>query len=177
MPITISDTSINNLTVPTSGSAGTLLATGSNYPLNIDSSATANSIQIDSSGRLIDTTMPYIGGTIGDGGGSGDKAIGTPLFNRGFTVTSDAIVVPLTGQYFVSWSQLVSTNGNSQYYSVKRNGVGLKFAYSLGNQYNDLGLALILECSANDYIAFNFSTTSTYSWQGAHSNWSIFFLG
>lgn len=176
MPITISDTSINNLTVPTSGSAGTLLATGSNYPLNIDSSATANSIQIDSSGRLVDTTVPYAGGTISDSGNSGDKGI-TVGFNRGFTISSPNITVPLDGQYFVSWSQLVSTNANAIYYSVKRNGTGLKFAYSLGNQYNDLGLALIVECSANDYISFNFNTTTNYSWSGGHSNWSIFFLG
>ena len=172
MSVTITGSAINNLTVPSA--SGSLVGSGANYPLNIDANAAANSIQIDSSGRLINTTVPYAGGTISSGTGSGDRGITTD-FNRGFSISSPNITVPRDGIYFVSYKQLVSTSG-SQYFGVYKNGSLVKYAYSLGSQYNDLGLALIIECSVNDYIYFNHQNGMTNTWSGGHSNWSIWLI-
>ena len=166
---------INNLTVPTQ--TGTLVGTGTNYALNIDPGAAANSIFVNSSGLLINSdSLVYAGGTINNGTGSGDRGI-TVDFNNGFVIASPNITVPTTGKYFVSYKQLVSSSGTAPYFSIRKNGSTVKYAYSLGNQYNDLGLALIVECEESDYINFHYSTSLTNTWQGAHSNWSIWFLG
>jgi len=173
MSVTITGSAINNLTVPSA--SGTLVGSGANYPLNIDANADANSIQIDSSGRLINTTVPYAGGTVSSGTGSGARGI-TVGFNRGFSISSPNITVPRDGIYFVSYKQLVSTSGSHNYFGVYKNGALVKYAYSLGSQYNDLGLALIIECSVNDYIYFNYQNSSTNTWAGGHSNWSIWLI-
>ena len=171
----ITTNEINNLTVPTQ--TGTLVGTGTNYALNIDPGAAANSVFVNSSGLLINSdSLVYAGGTIDDGTGSGTRGI-TVGFNNGFVISSPNITVPTTGAYFVSYKQLVSTNSNQNYFSIQKNGATVKFAYSLGNQYNDLGLALIVECEESDYISFHYANSSTNTWQGGHSNWSIWFLG
>ena len=166
---------INELTVP--GAEGTVVGSGANYPLNINASATADSIQIDASGRLISSTFPCAGGTVSSGTGSGNKGI-TVGFNRGFTISTPDITIPLTGKYLVMWKQLVATDSVQLYYSLRVNDGLIKYAYNIGGGvYNDLGLTLIIDVSANDILNFHFDRTVNNSWSGGHSTWSVLFLG
>jgi len=146
-------------------------------PIEVSSSAGDGSIKIDSSGRLVSSTFPCAGGTINAGTGSGNRGI-TVGFNRGFTISTPDITIPLTGKYLVAWKQLVVTDSVQLYYSLYVNDGLIKYAYNIGgNVYNDLGLTLIIDVSANDIINFHYNRTVTNSWDGGHSNWSILYLG
>ena len=169
-------TNLKNLTVPTA--SGTVVGTGANYPLNIDSSATADSVQIDSSGRLIenskitflawkDTSAQSISGT------TWTKVtldtVASPGWNVGshFDTSTSRFTAPISGMYFISYNVQFGSASNGYLYSGIRINQAVWF-YGDGRNVNShngdnaLGHGTCVRLAANDYVElFAYHQTGT----------------
>ena len=170
---------INELTVPTA--TGTVVGSGANYPINIDSSAAANSINIDSSGRSFRGNIPYIqllhdssttyaaGGTITQFRTySGNGITHTPL---------GVLNVPVAGLYQVGIAMI--NQGNSGIY-LRINNVR-QFRLGYGNQATGETWSMnsgnaIIPLAANDNVRLMSEANVNYYGDSGTATVSSFYL-
>ena len=170
---------INELTVPTA--TGTVVGSGANYPINIDSSAAANSINIDSSGRSFRGNIPYIqllhdssttyaaGGTITQFRTySGNGITHTPL---------GVLNVPVAGLYQVGIAMI--NQGNSGIY-LRINNVR-QFRLGYGNQATGETWSMnsgnaIIPLAANDNVRLESEGNVNYYGDSGTNTVSSFYL-
>ena len=160
MTITIAGTGtgkINELTVPTA--AGSVLGSGTNYPLNIDASATAESLKIDSSGRIFapNRVMFYARKASGSGDVTGvfTAQFDTKIFDigNGFNTSTGLYTAPVAGVYYFCLSYFCD-NGASGRIDYEKNGVivqrcGREAALS---GFDCRSSSLIIDLAVNDTI-------------------------
>ena len=177
MSLTLSGSStgkINNLTVPTA--SGTVVGSSSNYPLNIDASASNESLKIDSNGRLEIPNQPYAYGDVAVGSSASVRDL-TVTASEGFTfdASTDRLTALIAGTYMIHIHQLVDTNANGWYLHARVNGGLIKYGYVTGSQATkDCEISLVYNLAVNDYIDFYVSATATNTWSGPHSNFFVF---
>ena len=174
MAVTISSTSINNLTVPSA--SGTLVGSGSNYPLNIDANATNESLKIDSSGRVEVPNQPYIYGDVSSNNSAAVRNL-TVTASEGFTfdASTDRITALIAGTYMIHIHQLVDTNANGWYLHARVNGGLIKYGYVSGSQVTkDCEISCVYNLAVNDYIDFYVQSSASNTWSGAHANFFAF---
>lgn len=170
----ITTSEINNLTIPTQ--TGTLVGSGTNYPVNINASAANESFKIDASGRVDINNQLYIYGDVSSGSSAGVRNL-TATVNNGFTfdASTDRITTPVDGTFHIHFHQLVNTpSGNSVYMHIRVNGALIKYGYVTTNQPTiDLHIDVIVDMSANDYIDFYMANNVDTTWGGAHANFYV----
>ena len=99
----------------------------------------------------------------------------TDVFNVGFTRSgNNRLTVPTSGKYYVAAQQLVNTAGTAIYFAIQKNGATVAYAYSAGDDTYDVVVSALLNLSANDYIDLNIGGTTTHTWGGPHSSYSVF---
>ena len=176
---TVDATNLKNLTVPTA--SGTVVGSGANYPSNIDASATANSIQVDSSGRSFRGNIPYIQ-LLHD---STTTYAANATITQWRTYSSNGIThtplgvlnVPVAGLYQVGISMI--HQGNSGIY-LKINDV-VQFRLGYGNQAtgetwsNPSGNAII-PLAANDNVRLMSENNVSYYGDSGTFTVSSFYL-
>lgn len=140
-------------------------------------------MRIDASGRV---TMPfqpmcYVGHqnliTYAVNGIVQWGAIYDPLTM--FNSSNNRITVPVSGRYLVMADLLVNATsaGGSLSVNVRRNGINQRRFYSSsGFSYQSASLAVILNCSANDYIDFQ-NTEAATIYGGDIGNATVILLG
>jgi hypothetical protein len=114
MPITLNGTTgkINNLTIPTE--SGTIVGTGSNFPLNIDPNAAANSVFISSAGKVFKSKVPYIQLLHN---ANQEYAAGNAITNwrvyqsRDIVHSSGVLTIPVTGLYHIGVTLIQDGDG------------------------------------------------------------------
>lgn len=166
MSVTISSTSINNLTVPSA--SGTLVGSGTNYPLNIDANASNESLKIDASGRVLKPNAPafqvYNGGDQGLGTGAATIVLDYDniLFDTesGFDTSTNAYTVPVSGYWYFEAHTHFTTNHTTFSYlfmDFTVNGSRLGGEQMLpragGGSFTGLSGSNIVSLTANDYVS------------------------
>lgn len=137
-------------------------------------------MRIDAFGRITTPSQPVAYGRITTRTSSSSNYVATLLnlaSRGGMSASSDRITVPVARFYLVSFNQLVNTAGITAYYEIRRNGATFCHAYSNGDDTYDVTQTAIIQMSANDYIDFYVTGTTTYTWGEAHSNWLVALLG
>jgi hypothetical protein len=188
MAITISGTgngSINNLTVPTA--SGAVVGSGTNYPLNIDSSATAESLKIDSSGRITapNRVMFYARKASGNAdvtsGNSFTANFDTKEFDvgNGFNTTTGEYTAPVAGNYCFVLCAFVYTGASGRIDFFKNStGVG-RFGreYTISApSYFPMECTIIIDMAANDTFDADV-TTGTMRLSSSYNYFSGFLIG
>jgi len=188
MALTISGTgngSINNLTVPTA--SGAVVGSGTNYPLNIDSSATAESLKIDSSGRITapNRIMFYVRKASGNAdvtsGNSFTAQFDTEEFDvgNGFNTTTGEYTAPVAGNYYFSLAAFVYTGTSGRIDLLKNSTTVGRFGreYSISApSYFPMECSIIIDMAANDTFDGNV-TTGTMRLSASYSYFSGFLIG
>ena len=114
----------------------------------------------------------YFYSEVGNETAAGKKSFPNAVTN-GFTLTNSntRIVCNVAGTYFISIRQLISTNANQIYYSIRKNGEDVGYAYpkpSVATQ--DVLTSATVSLAVNDYIEVNMSNSISSAWMSAHSN-------
>ena len=175
-------TNLKNLTVPTA--SGTVVGSGANYPLNIDSSATANSIQVDSSGRVLkpNQTGVYMrraaAGTVNYTSGNILAYYDNEVRDAGSDYSSNTFTAPVDGFYIVT-VQFFSTTGTSGAADIIINGsTRIARVGREGNQnyYEGQTAGACVYLDASDYITIE-RTFGTVHMNGGYSHFGVALIG
>jgi len=94
-----------------------------------------------------------------------------------FTCVNNIITIPKTGCYYISAQQLIQTNSSPFYLCLQKNGSTLLHGYTPGTSFVDLDVSGIFLLNAHDSIRLYGYLTYVNSWSGAHSYFSLYFLG
>ena len=176
--------SINNLTVPTA--SGAVVGSGTNYPLNIDSGATAESLKIDSSGRITapNRVMFYARATATLNVTSGNSF--TANFDdkqfdvgNGFSTTTGEYTAPVTGNYYFTLTAFVNTGNDGRIDFLKNSTVVSRFGreYSISApSYLPMECSVIVDLAANDTFDANV-TSGTMRLAHGYCSFSGFLIG
>lgn len=126
MTITIAGTGtgkINELTVPTA--SGSVVGSGANYPLNINASAPANSINIDTNGYLRNTEQVLFAG-FGQLNSWANNQVNrwSAYINDGdcYDESNGRFTAPIAGTYLIRFGHIATNAGDVVRSSVRVNG-------------------------------------------------------
>lgn len=150
--------SINNLTVPTA--SGAVVGSGTNYPLNIDSSATANSIHIDSSGNVLKPNQTGCFANLPSGtrtnytNGNISGFYTNVVRDAGGDLSAGIFTAPVDGFYVITF-QFGTEQNTSGVVDINVNGVGRvsrvgrEGSESYSNRFT---ACAVVYMDANDYV-------------------------
>ena len=125
-------------------------------------------------------TMSQLNNQIFTGQIGAETAAGLHTFsaaiNNGFTLQNGntRIRVDVAGTYFIFARQLISTNTNTIYYQILKNGSVVAYDYrtaSIGTM--DVNVSYTDTFAVNDYIELGQSLSIAACWAGPHSHISI----
>ena len=160
MALSISGTgngTIGNLSVPSA--SGTIVGSGTNYPLNIDANATAESLKIDSSGRIFapNRVMFYVRKASGSNDVTGvfTAQFDTKIFDigNGFNTSTGLYNAPVAGNYYFSLCAF-NDYGSAGRIDWEKNG---SVVGRMGREYSINGYwcseaSIVIDMAANDTI-------------------------
>ncbi len=99
-----------------------------------------------------------------------------PALNNGFTMlnSNTRIRFDVAGTYFIFARQLISTNANTIYYQILKNGSVVAYDYrNLNVGTTDVNVSYSDTFAAGDYIEMGLSLSIAACWAGPHSHISI----
>lgn len=117
---------------------------------------------------------------------AGATAIGTKTLTLTTTTglsmqdTNTTVRADVAGTYFVDARQLIQNGGNALYWSIRKNGSDVSYAYMNATAFYDAQTSWMGPLAVGDKISINYSTAVTNSWGGgggAHSIFSMFRVG
>ena len=163
--------------------SGTIVGSGTNYPLNIDANATAESLKIDSSGRITapNRVMFYARKASGSGDVTGvyTAQFDTKIFDigNGFNTSTGIYTAPVAGNYYFSLCAFADT-GNAGRIDWRKNG---SIVGRFGREYAVTGYfpmesSIIIDMAVNDTMQ-GVVTTGNMHINSACNYFSGFLIG
>jgi hypothetical protein len=143
------------------------------------SSATAERMRIDSSGRV---TMPYqpafraFTGTVFTG--STVVVFDTTQFNTGnhYSTSTGRFTAPIAGRYFFTFYILSAAGYTGSFWGgIRRNGTSIAFAeIDWPGNFRTIATSTVVELAAGDYIDVLLAQGSNYAGGGTYGEWNAF---